>query len=59
MAEYTVEIWERIKHVVQVDAESETEAYDMALSEIQDTDVDYVYDREFTSEVEIEEASNE
>ena len=55
MAEYTVTIYEQITHTVQVDAESEQEAYEKAHNEIAETDTDYVSDAEFTGYWNVEE----
>jgi hypothetical protein len=55
MSEYTVTVYEKITHIVQVEAESEDDALEKAYHELQESDVDYAYDAVFTGTHYVEE----
>lgn len=58
MEEYRVNVWEQVQHTVWVFASDEDDAYDKAVAEIQSTEIDTIYDREFTGDYDVE-AMNE
>ena len=53
LKEYEIVVWERVKHVVRLEARDSDEALDMAILAIEGDEEDTIYDREFASEFEV------